>query len=76
MTEKIAEGYTIGLEERVLNHVLAVQHRSGHAGTVTVQAGPQVGDGFEEREVTRLKGTREVDAGRIIHIDLYAAHRV
>src|SRR5260370_6174552 len=61
---------SIGLEERVLNHVLAVQHRSGHTRTVTVQAGPQVGDGFEERQVTRLEGARSVNANRIIHIDL------
>src|SRR5260221_10260986 len=67
---------SIGLEERVLNHVLAVQHRSGHTRTVTVQAGPQLGDGFEERQVTRLEGTRGFNGGRIIHIDLHPAHSV
>lgn len=66
----------IGLEQRVLNDILAVQHRSGHAGKETVQAGPEVSDGLRQRELTCLEGARGVDTSRIIPIDVYVTRRV
>jgi hypothetical protein len=39
-----------------------------------MEAGSQVSNCFEEREITRLEWTTDIEASQIIHIDLYAAH--
>jgi hypothetical protein len=49
--------FSIRLEQRVLHDVLAIEDRAGHARTVSVQAGPQMPDRLEEREVSRLVQT-------------------
>src|SRR6266852_1438532 len=65
--------FSIGQEERVLNDVLAIHYRSGHAGAVPVKAGAQMSNRFEEREVACFEGARNVKGSRTIHINQYAA---
>jgi len=64
---------SIGLEECILNDVLTIHNRPGHTRAISVKAGTQVGNRFEEREIARLKWTADIEAGWIVHIDLYAA---
>jgi len=45
----------VGLEQRILHHVFAVEHRTGHPGAVAVQLRPQIADGLEEGEVPSLE---------------------
>jgi len=40
-----------------LNQVLFVQHRARHSGTIAMQTRTKLSDGFEKREVPRLKRT-------------------
>ena len=61
---------SIGLEERVLNDIFTIHYRPGHSGTITVETRPQVSNRFEEREITRLEWTTDIEASQIIHIDL------
>src|SRR5262249_30304685 len=46
---------SIGLEERLLDDVLAVQHRAGHARAVPVQARTQARDRLQARYMTSLE---------------------
>jgi hypothetical protein len=62
-----------GLEECVLNDVLTIHNRPGHARAISVKAGTQVGNRFEECDVARLKWTTYIEAGWIVHINIYAA---
>ena len=41
-----------------------------------MQAGPEVGNGFEERDVARVEGTSGPGTAQIIHIYLYAVRRL
>src|SRR6266700_6095693 len=45
----------IGAKNGVLNHIFAIRDRPGHAGTVSVQLGPQLADRFQEREISSVK---------------------
>src|SRR5262250_2805734 len=46
---------SVSLEERLLDDVLAVEHRAGHARAVTVQAWPQARNRLQEGHVTRIE---------------------
>ncbi len=74
----IVEGLelAIGLEERVLNDVLAVRDRSGHARAVPVQARSEVADRLEKRKVARLETTGGDGIRRRVHTNEYAASGV
>ncbi len=63
----------VGLKERLLDDILAVEYRSRHAGAVAVQAGAEVANGFEERDVAGLELALGLDVGGSVHIDGYAA---
>src|SRR3954469_3146584 len=41
----------VGAKQGVLNHVFAICEGAGHAGTVSVQTGPEVADRFEKGQV-------------------------
>ena len=57
----------IGLEHRLLHHVLAVQHRAGHARAIAVQPGPQMRDGLEEGGVARIEQSERVEGWLHVH---------
>jgi hypothetical protein len=63
----------VRVKQRVLDDILAVERRSGHSRTVTMQAWPEVGNRFQERQVARLEGTGGVNVGTNLHNDVYAA---
>jgi len=64
----------IGLEQGILDNILAVHNRPGHTSTVTAQAGARVGDRFKKRQVACLEGPGCAHIARIIHIYLYPAN--
>jgi hypothetical protein len=49
--------FSIGLEECLLNDILAIQHGSRHPRAVAVQARTQVRDRLEKGQIPRLEGT-------------------
>ena len=65
LSSKLSE-HPVGLEQRLLDDVLAVQDRPGHPGAVAVQARAEVGDRLEERHVAGLEGA----VGRRVGWDL------
>jgi hypothetical protein len=60
----------IGLEERLLDNILAVHDGPGHPRTVTVQARSKVADRLEKRQVAGFKGATGAWTVWTIHIDL------
>ena len=62
----------VGLEQRLLHDVFAVQHRAGHPRAVPVQARPERGHRFQERLVARVEETRRVEVGVRGHVTRYA----
>src|SRR5215471_19979143 len=64
----------IGLEERVLDDVLPVRDRSGHARAIPMEARPEVADRLEKREVARLESTGGVEIRTPVHNDEYVAN--
>jgi hypothetical protein len=67
---------SISLKQSLLDYVLAVQDRTGHPCTITVQAGAERSDRFEECEVPGLEGAGNTRGAWIIHIYHYASEGV
>ena len=63
----------VGLKERVLHDVLPIQHRARHAGAVSMQAGAQMRDRFEEGYISCLELTGGDWLGGGVHTEIYAA---
>jgi hypothetical protein len=61
---------SICLEQGVLNDVLTVQDRHGHAGTVRVQAGAEVGNRFKECQVACLEPSKGPGAATLLGISI------
>ena len=62
----------VGFEQRLLNNILPVQDRSGHARAVTMQARSKLPNGFKKRKLTRLEGPGHLGFWLILHIHIYA----
>lgn len=57
------------LHERILHHVLAIDHRAGHARAVAVQLGPQIGEKPIEDRARRPRVVGcGVDGWRPVHL--------
>src|SRR5262249_10479149 len=64
---------TVRFEQRLLNNILAVHYRSGHARAITMQTRTELADGFKKRKVTRLEAPDHPRLWLIVHINIYAA---
>ena len=58
----------VGLEQRLLHDVFAVQHRAGHPRAVPVQARPELRHRFQERLVAGVEEARRVEVGIRGHV--------
>ena len=63
----------IRLEERLLDNVFAVDHRSRHPCAVTMQTRTEVGNRFEKRKIAGLERASGGRSFWTLHIDHYAA---
>ena len=54
--------FAIGVEQRLLHDVFAVENRAGHAGAVAVQPRAQMRDRLQEIGVPRLKKAERLEA--------------
>ncbi len=61
----------VGMKQRVLNDIFAIEDRTGHARTVAVKLRTKVGDGLEKSQIAGFERT-----GKLIHIALYAPREV
>src|SRR3954468_15771800 len=57
----------VGLEQRLLHDVFAIEHRSGHARAIAMQAQAQMRQRFEESGVAHIEETARVDSWLHLH---------